>query len=70
MQFVEHGFRVDLEGGGEQVVQVDFVGLVDARNGNRASVTLLAGTRGRTLFLVFAVGLNGVAGLGCHVDHL
>lgn len=60
---------MDFEGRREQVVQVDLVGFVDARNGNGASIALLAGAGGSALLFVLAVGLNGIAGLGGHVDH-
>lgn len=61
---------MNFEGGGEQVVKVDFVRLVDARNGDGAAVALLAGAGCRALFLVFAVSLNGVTSPGSDVDHL
>ena len=57
-----------LESRCEQIVEVDLISLVDARDGDGASVTLLAGASGSTLLLLFAIFLDGVTSLGSHVD--
>ena len=70
MKFVEHRLRVHLEGLSEEIVKVDLVGFVNARDGNRAAVTWFAGARGSAHFFLFAVSLDHGACSSGHVDLL
>lgn len=68
MEFIKHRLGVHLKRLCEQVVQVHFVCFVNARDGNRAAVTGLAGTRGSAHFFLFTVSLNHSTCSGSHID--
>jgi len=70
VEFIEHRLRVHLERLSEEIVQVDLVGFVNARDGYRAAVTGFTGASGSAHFFLFAVSLDHGASSGGHINLL
>ena len=68
MKFIKQRLGVHLKRLCEEIVQVDFVCFVDARDSNRAAVTGLTGARGSTQFFLFTVSLNHCTCSGSYID--
>ena len=70
MQLVEHKLGLSLERGSKEVVQILFIFLVDARDGDGAAIAGWAGARGHALLRISATVCHSRACVTTLIDHL
>ena len=70
MQLVEHKLGLSLERGSKEVVQILFIFLVDARDGDGAAIAGWAGARGHALLRISAAVCHSRTRVTALIDHL
>ena len=70
MQPVEHNLSLSLECSSKEIVQILFIFLVDARDGDGAAIAGWAGARGHALLRISATVCHSRACVATLIDHL